>query len=216
MQPQRNRTLGDYLRPVGQTNPPHDLFPVFLKLEGRKVVLVGGGEVARAKLAALLRAGARVTVVAPEALSEIASSGVTFLPRQFVPSDLDGAWLVIAAAPAEVNRRVAAAAEERGVFVNAVDDPDHASAYTGGVFRRDGLTIAVSTGGQAPALAGLFREALEAVVPGEAEIAAWLATARELRRQQRAGAVPVAQRRPLLLEALNRLYQAHGADAGWR
>ena len=104
------------------------LFPVFLKLEGRAVVLVGGGAAARVKLSELIRAGARVTVVAPEVRPEISSSGVTVVQREFVAGDLDDAWFVVAAAPPEVNRRVAAAAAERRVFVNAVDDADRASA----------------------------------------------------------------------------------------
>lgn len=182
------------------------LFPVFLKLEGRAVVLVGGGAVARVKLSELIRAGARVTVVAPEVRPEISSSGVTVVQREFVSSDLDDAWFVVAAAPPEVNRRVAAAAAERRVFVNAVDDADRASAYTGGVFRRGGVMIAVSTEGRAPALAGLLREGLEAVVPEDVE--AWIATARQLRQQQRTAGVPMGDRRPLLLGALNRLYDA--------
>ena len=186
------------------------LLPVFLKLEGRTVILVGGGAVACARLSGLLRAKARVTVVAPEVRPEITSSGVIVVLRRFVPSDLDGAWLVVAAALPEVNREVVAAAEERRVFVNAVDDPGHASVYTGGVFRRGGVTIAVSTEGQAPALAGLLREGLEAVVPEEIE--AWVVAARKLRQQQRAEGVAMGERRPLLLEALNRLYEAKGIE----
>lgn len=181
------------------------LFPVFLKLRGRRVLLVGGGPVARGKLAGLLEAGARVTVVAPEVRPEIEAADVTVRPRAFTPADLDGAWLVVAAAPPEVNRAVAAAAEGRGVFVNAVDDPAPASAYTGGVFRRGGITIAVSTEGRAPALAGLLREALEALIPDE--VASWVDEARRLRERQKAEGVPMGRRRPLLLEALNRLYE---------
>jgi len=181
------------------------LFPVFLKLEGRVVIVVGGGRVAGAKLLELLRAGARVTVVAPEARPEVIASGVTLVQRRFVPSDLDGAWFAVAAGPPEVNRQVAVAAEARRVFVNAVDDPAHGSAYTGGVFRRGGVTIAVSTGGQAPALAGLLREGLEAVVPED--IASWVVAAHSLRQQQRAAGVTMGERRPLLLHALNRLYE---------
>ena len=81
--------------------------------------------------------------------------------RAFRPADLDGAWLVVAAAPPEVNREVRAAAEQRGVFVNAVDNPETCSAYAGGVLTRGGVTVAVSSNGEAPALAGLLREALE-------------------------------------------------------
>jgi uroporphyrin-III C-methyltransferase/precorrin-2 dehydrogenase/sirohydrochlorin ferrochelatase len=104
-----------------------------------------------------------------------------------------------------VNQRVAAAAEERHLFVNAVDDVSAASAYAGGVVRRGPITVAVSTGGGAPALAGLLREALDAVLPADLE--RWLTTARALRPEWRAGGVPMEARRPLLLEALNRLYQ---------
>ena len=74
-------------------------------------------------------------------------------------------WFVVAAAPPEVNRQVAAAAHARGLFVNAVDDMADASAYPGAVVRRAGVTMAISTDGEAPALAGLMREALEALLP---------------------------------------------------
>jgi len=188
------------------------LFPVFLKLRGRRVVLVGGGPVAAAKLIELVRAGADVTVVAPDVVPAIlAVGGVVIVRRGFVPADLDEAWFAVAAASPEVNREVAAAAEERRVFVNAVDDAERASAYTGGVFRRGGVTIAVSTEGRAPALSGLLREGLEAVVPEDIE--SWVNTANELRRAQRASGVPMGDRRPLLLRSLNRLYEAKGVEA---
>ena len=125
--------------------------------------------------------------------------------RPFVAADLDGAWLALAAATPEVNRAVAAAAEERRIFVNAVDDATSASAYTGGVLRRGGVTIAVGTEGRAPALAGLLREGLEAVVPDEIE--SWVAAAEALKERQRAEGVPIGERRPLLLQALNDLYE---------
>lgn len=188
-----------------------ELLPVFLKLAGRRVVLVGGGRVAAGKLPALLAAGGDVTVVAPHVASEIDLARVVVARRAFAPSDLDGAWLVVAAATPEVNRAVARAAGERRIFVNAVDDPASASAYTGGVLRRDGVTIAVSTEGRAPALAGLLREGLDALVPPE--IGVWVREAELLRLAQRARGVPFAARRPLLLEALNRLYAQGGARA---
>ncbi len=188
------------------------LYPVFLNLTHRPVVVVGGGAVAYAKLAELVRAGARVTVVAPEIRPEItAFAGLIIVQRAFVPRDLDEAWFVVAAATGEVNRQVAEAARERHVFVNAVDDAEGASAYAGGVFRRDGVTIAVSTEGRAPALAGLLREGLEALVPEDIE--AWVLAARRLRHEQRAAGVPMGERRPLLLRALNGLYASNRADA---
>jgi uroporphyrin-III C-methyltransferase/precorrin-2 dehydrogenase/sirohydrochlorin ferrochelatase len=188
------------------------LFPVFLKLAGRAVLVVGGGPVAAARLKPLLAAGAAVTVVAPEIHGAIgAARDVTILRRRFRPEDLEGAWLVVAAAPPDVNRAVLAAAESARVFVNAVDHPDAATAYTGGVVRKGGLTLAVSTDGRAPALAGLLREALEAVLPDEIE--RWIEEAARVRQGQRKDAVPISERRPLLLQALNRLYQATAESA---
>ena len=101
------------------------VFPVFLKLEGRRVLVVGGGPVAAGKLRALLDAGARVTLVAPEVVeSSIPRSRreIEIKQRPFEPADLDGVWYVVAAAPPDVNRAVAQAAEARCLFVNAVDD----------------------------------------------------------------------------------------------
>ena len=181
------------------------LFPVFLKLTGRTVLVVGGGQVAAAKLGALLAAGASVRVVAPDVEDGIARRGVTIERRPFEAGDLDGVWLVVSAATPEVNRQVAAAAETRRVFVNAVDDPPSASAYLGGVVRRAGVTFAISTDGRAPALAGLLREGLETLLP-EAELEQWLATAERERRAWRAQGTALENRRPLLLDALVRRY----------
>ncbi len=165
------------------------LLPLFLKLSGRRVLVVGDDAVAEAKRDMLARAGADVAVVAP---------------ARFQPADLDGAWLVIAAATPEVNRAVAAAAEARHIFVNAADDPPNASAYLGGVIQRSGVTIAISTGGEAPALAGLLREGIEALLPEDLE--RWTACARDLRRSWKADGVPMAGRRPRLADALKELY----------
>src|SRR5258707_10197933 len=145
------------------------LLPLFLNLAGRRVVLVGGGPVAAAKLQQLVAADAAVCVVAPQVVGEIerssASVGVEIVRREFVATDLDGAWLVVAAATPEVNREVARAAETRQIFVNAVDDPPNATAFLSGVVRRDGVTLAISTSGDAPGLSALLREALDAGLP---------------------------------------------------
>ena len=180
------------------------IFPVFLKLAGRRVLVVGGGPVAAGKLRALLDAEAEVTVVAPEVVDAIVKAPVRIERRAFRVEDLEGVWYVVAAAPPEVNRDVAAAAHARGVFVNAVDDIENASAYAGAVLRRAGITIALSSDGEAPALVGLMREALEEVLPDDLE--AWMACAKDARSQWLADGVPMEQRRPLLLEALQKLY----------
>lgn len=185
------------------------VFPVFLKLAGRRVLVVGGGRVARGKLDSLVAAEALVTVVAPAVLDEIASAPVEVVRRAFEPGDLDGVWYVVAAAPPEVNRSVAEAAHARGLFVNAVDDVENASAYAGAILRRAGVTIALSTDGEAPAIAGLLREALESLLPDDLD--RWMACARDARRQWIADGVPMAERRPLLLEALVAMYEQRGA-----
>jgi siroheme synthase-like protein len=182
-----------------------ELFPTFLKLPNRPVLVVGGGPVAASKLAALLAAGARVTVVAPEVVDEIASRPVRVERRPFQASDLDDVWFVVAAAPPDVNRIVSAAAEARRLFVNAVDDPAHATAYLGGVVRKNGVTLAVSTDGRAPAVAGLLREGLNEVIPDD--VGQWLRVSDALRAEWRQAAVPMERRRPLLLDAINRLYE---------
>jgi uroporphyrin-III C-methyltransferase/precorrin-2 dehydrogenase/sirohydrochlorin ferrochelatase len=181
------------------------MYPTFLRLKDRKVVLVGGGRVAASKLQPLLHEGARVTVVAPEIRPELEVVGVELQRRSFDERDLDGAWYVVAAAPRDVNRQVLEAAERHRIFVNAVDDPPNATAYAGGVVRRSGVTFAISTEGRAPALAGLLREALDAWLP--ADLDDWLAAADELRREWKRNGVPMENRRPALLEALNQLYE---------
>ena len=182
------------------------LFPVFLKLSGRKILVVGAGAVAGGKIRALVDAGAVVEVVAPDVAAAVEAIGVRVHRRAFRPDDLNGVWMVIAAAPPEVNRAVAAEAERRRVFVNAVDDPDNATVYLGGVVRRAGVTFAISTDGRAPAIAGLLREGLDAVLP-EAELASWMKEADRLRQRWRAEGTPMESRRPELLEALLKRYE---------
>ena len=187
------------------------LYPTFLDLTGREVVLVGGGTVAASKLDGLLTAGARITVIAPAIRDEIRARDVTLVEREFQPTDLDHAWWVVAAAPPEVNRAVANVAEQRRVFVNAVDDKGSASAFLGGVVRRGQVEIAISTGGAAPALAGLLREGLDAMLPHDLE--RWVAVALATRIEWKAGNVPIAERRPLLLRALQELYATNGGGS---
>jgi uroporphyrin-III C-methyltransferase/precorrin-2 dehydrogenase/sirohydrochlorin ferrochelatase len=181
-----------------------DLYPLFLRLSGRRVVVVGGGSMALAKVRGLLGTGAQIVVIAPDVRPEIEAASVSVVLRGFVPADLDDAVLAVAAATPDVNREVSRAGEERRVFVNAVDHPDVCSAFAAGIVRRGGVTLAVSTAGLAPALAGLLREALEAVLPDDLDT--WVATAHALRQRQRAAGVPMEARRPALLEALNGLY----------
>jgi uroporphyrin-III C-methyltransferase/precorrin-2 dehydrogenase/sirohydrochlorin ferrochelatase len=185
------------------------LLPLFVNLAGRRVLLVGGGPVAAGKLRQLLASAASVHVVSPEIVEDIdragASSTVTISRREFSPSDLDDVWLAVAAATPEVNRQVAEAAEVRHIFVNAVDDPANATAFLSGVIRREGVTLAISTSGEAPGLTALLRQGIDELLPRR-DLANWLRAAREERRKWKAGGVPMEERKPLLLQALNRLY----------
>lgn len=187
------------------TSPP-ELLPTFLKLAGKSVLVVGGGPVAAGKVASLVRTGAFVTVVAPTVHAAISQAGVQVRRRRFRTADLDRVWLVVAAAPPAVNRAVARAAARRRVIVNAVDDPSNASAYLGGVVRRHGVTIAISTDGVAPAIAGLLREGLDALLPSDLDH--WMGRAAALRTVWRRDKIAMAERRPQLLRALDALYGA--------
>lgn len=190
--------------------PP--LLPLFVKLAGRSAVVVGGGAMATQRVRQLVEAGARVKVVAPVIRDEAAALATAAHRRPFREDDLDGAWFVVAAATPEVNRAVASAAEARRIFVNAVDDPAHATAFTGGVVRRGTAIVAISTGGRAPALAGLLREAIDAFLP--ARLQDWVTAAEVERPRWKRDAVPLPERRPLLLRKLNQLYADESPPQG--
>jgi uroporphyrin-III C-methyltransferase/precorrin-2 dehydrogenase/sirohydrochlorin ferrochelatase len=178
------------------------LLPLFLDVSGRDVLVVGGGAIAERKTADLLEAGASVRVVAKEAtpaLVALARAGdVALETRAFEDRDVADAWLVYAATDDDaVQRRIAAVCEEARVFCIAVDDPANASAFGGGVVRRGGVTIAISTSGEAPAVARLMRELLEQALP-EAD---WLEAARALREKWKRDGTPMESRFPDLVRA---------------
>ena len=150
-----------------QNAAAHALFPLFLDLRGRRVLVVGGGSVAARKVPALLEAGAEVVVGAPalgEALAALVQQGrIQHRAGTFTPGWLDAAWLVIAATnDAPVNRAIAAAAQARRIFINVVDDADLASAQLPARVQRGPLQVAISSGGASPMLARHLREQLEA------------------------------------------------------
>jgi siroheme synthase-like protein len=125
--------------------------------------------------------------------------------RPFVDADVEGSWLVLAAATAEVNRAVRRAADLRRVFVIAVDDIESCTAIGAAQLRRGGLTLAISSDGRAPALVALLRRALDRVIPED--VAQWVELAERSRGTWKAARVPIEERRPLLLRALNALYE---------
>ena len=181
---------------------PRVLFPVFLDLKDKVVLVVGAGVVATRKVDELAAMGAKLRVVAPLATPELearaASGELTLERRTFEEADVDGAWLVLASTDdSDAQRRVAEACEKAHVFCIAVDDPPNASAYGGGVVRRGPVTISISTSGEAPALARLLREVLEQVLPDEGYVDA----ARALREKWKADKTPMASRFGELVQA---------------
>ncbi len=180
------------------------LFPLFVALEGREVLLVGGGAVALEKAQQLRRAGARLRVVSPSVRDELRLIAHEINEREYRDGDVDGAWLVYAAATPPVNRAVKRAADAQQKFIVAVDDIEACSAFGAATFERGGVTVALSSEGRAPALVALLRRGLEALIPTDIE--RWAEVARRERVQWKADNVSIADRRPLLLQALTALY----------
>ena len=147
-----------------------DYLPIFLKVEGRPCLVVGGGKVAARKVALLHRAGATITTVSPVLCSELRTlleqGVITHMAHEFQDEDLDEAVLVIAATDDEVvNRRVLELARSRRILVNVVDSPDLCSFIMPSIIDRSPVQIAVSTGGASPVLARLLRSQLESFIP---------------------------------------------------
>ncbi len=181
------------------------LLPVFLRLEGRPVLVVGAGAVGTKRIEELLEVGARVVVIATAAHARVqahaAAGRLTLHLRGFQPEDVEGMWWVISATgDPEVARTIWETCERERVFVTAVDDPAHCSAFFGGVLRRPPFQIAISSSGAAPALTRLLREVLEAALPPER----WIQSARELRRQWKDQGTPMHLRFTALLARLQR------------
>lgn len=174
-----------------------DYLPVFLDLAGRRVVLVGGGEVALRKALLLLEARALVRVIAPSLHAELArlheQGKLEHLQEEFAPEQLaDAAFVIAATDRADVNRSVAAAAGARGLFVNVVDDGRASSAILPAIVDRSPVILAIGTGGQSPTLARRLRGQLEMLLPERlGALAQFLGRWREHVR----GALPDAARR---------------------
>lgn len=180
------------------------LLPIFLKLDGRCCLLVGAGAVALEKIGTLLPTGLKLRVVAPEARAEIqalAREGkLEWVARAFVPEDVEGQFLVIAATDRpEVNEAVHRAAAERGTWSNSVDDIPNCDFFFGSVVSRGDLQIAISTAGESPALAQRLRREIDEQLPED--LGPWLAELGKLRREVLA-THPRGEERRLLLHAL--------------
>lgn len=183
-----------------------DLFPMYLKLAGRRCVVVGAGSIAESKITSLVAAQAQVIVIAPvisAVVRRLASKGnVSLIERCFLPADLSGAFLVIAATSSQtVNREVFQEARACGVLCNVVDDPEYCDFYFPAVVRRGALQIAISTAGESPAFSQRVRLRIEEQLdPTTGE---WLARIGSLRREVLA-TLPAGEDRKQLLHRLTR------------
>ena len=193
------------------------LFPIYVKLRSRRVLVVGAGAMAEGKIAGLFDTGATIQVVALEAsprVHEWAAAGLLALAeRGFETGDLDGTLLVVVATRSEpVGKRVFQEAQARGVLVNVVDVPGQCDFFYPAVVHRGDLQIAISTSGQSPSLAQRLRQQLERQF-GEG-YAAWVAELGETRRQVLGSNLPPEQKRLLLHSLASReAFQAMASTA---
>jgi len=166
------------------------LFPAFLQLTNRRVLVVGGGSIAAQKIPGLLEAGGHVHVVSPKLSPQLTewvrNRQIDWSPKPFEPADLHGVFLVIAATSLrDLNAQVYREADRRNILCNAVDDIDHCHFYYGSIVQRGDLQIAISTNGKSPALAQRLRKELEEQFGPEYECwLDWLGAAREALRAQ--------------------------------
>jgi uroporphyrin-III C-methyltransferase/precorrin-2 dehydrogenase/sirohydrochlorin ferrochelatase len=189
------------------------LLPVFLKLEGARVLLVGAGFVALEKADSLLRAGARLRVVAPGVREEfrlLAAEGrIELMERAFAPGDLDDCMIVVAATnDSATNARIRTLAHQKNILANSVDDPPNCDFFFSSVVARGDLQIAISTAGKSPALGQRLKREIDVKLP--ADLGAWLDEIGAVRQQILATDLPgperkarlhrLAEERPVLLE----------------
>lgn len=203
------------------------LYPVMLNISSRKVVVIGGGSVALRKVEDLVRCGALVTVIAPELHETIAAmhaadpERVHVLERAYRHGDLEGAHIVFAASGDErVNHEVFLEANEKKIFINAVDDPGNCSFFVPSWFTRDGLVISVSTSGISPSLAAKIRRDIEKVIPDSIEhILTALQAARKTLREEKFKKLSSSERGRILKkivdndDLLHELVRSYNADS---
>lgn len=177
------------------------LFPAFLKLSGRRCLVIGAGRVAEEKIESLLQAEAEIRVVAPSATKRVRAwsrvGKIQWEARNFRPADLQHIFLAVAAtsSPA-LHARIFKEARRRGVLCNVVDDPAHCDFYYGSVARRGALQIAISTEGHSPALAQRLRKQIEQQFGDEYE--RWVEELGAARRKLFKKPISAARRRALL------------------
>jgi siroheme synthase-like protein len=183
------------------------LFPLFLKLDGKKCLVVGAGLIGLEKVESLLRCGASIRVIAPLAVARVqelnAEGRIEWLARVYEPEDVTGCDLVIAAtSDREVNRAVFENASRGAVLCNTADDPPLCDFFFASIVQRGDLQIAISTAGQSPALAQRLRREIDAQLP--ADLGPWLEELGQLRREVLQAMPAGAERKNLLHDLAHR------------
>jgi len=184
--------------------PPAKVFPLFLKLENRRCLVVGAGKIAESKIAGLIEADASVRVVAPEATPQVRAwaqdKKLDWQPRPFQLGDLPGMFLVIAATSSTpLHEQIFAEARRLGVLCNVVDVPHLCDFYYPAVVRRGSLQIAISTTGESPALAQRLRKELEVQFGPEYE--RWVEAIGDVRAEISAKNLSAEERKEILHKA---------------
>jgi precorrin-2 dehydrogenase / sirohydrochlorin ferrochelatase len=183
------------------------LFPMFVKLHGRPVLVVGAGAIGEAKIHGLLDKGAELRVIAREATPQVQEWSrlrqISLELREFEVADLTGVFLVVVAISSpRLNREIFEAAQLRGILCNVVDVPDLCDFFYPAVVKRGDLQIAISTSGQSPSLAKKLREQLERQFgPAYAD---WVRQLGETRRLVLSSALNPVKKRELLSSLASR------------
>ena len=190
------RVLGEKIEGEGTV-----LYPIFLNLDGKRCVIVGGGAVANRKARKLLQARAEVVAISPEVKPELESVATEVRRRPYREGDLEGASLVFAATNRrEVNAAVTREARGRGIPVNVADEPSEGDFALPSVLRRGQLQVAVSTGGASPTLARRVRYELESAFGSE-----WAGVVEALGKARRDGRRAEEELEEVVEECLSRL-----------
>lgn len=172
------------------------LYPIFVELKGRPIIVIGGGNVGAEKVRGLLAAEADITVVSPELIDELrehaAAGRIRHIARAYEESDLDGGYefIMIATDDGAINAQVAAAGKKRGIWVNAADDPPNCDFILPAVIRKGKITLAASTSAASPALARRLREELDAYLTDDMPALADLLA--EVRQEVRKRGIKIA------------------------
>jgi precorrin-2 dehydrogenase/sirohydrochlorin ferrochelatase len=195
---------------------PPKVFPMFLKLEGRRCLVVGAGTIAEGKIGGLIAADANVRVIAPEATEQVqtwAGEGkIDWERRNFQPSDLQGIFLVVASTSSTpLHEEIFAEAQKLGVLCNIVDVPHLCDFFYPAIVRRGSLQIAISTAGESPALSQRLRKELEQQFGPEYE--AWVTAIGEARAELATRDLTADDRKEILHELASREFYERFRDA---